>query len=135
MSAACDGAVEIYESFPGIGPGWYLSCGTSESVPLFAGIVALADQEAGHGLGLINPRLYDLAADRRGGITDITSGNNSVAFHQNGVLVSVPGYSARPGYDLASGVGSVDAAKFVPALARTDRCGEHGEGNAYGHFG
>jgi subtilase family serine protease len=36
--------------------GFYLIGGTSEATPEFAGIVAIADQVAGHGLGLINPR-------------------------------------------------------------------------------
>ncbi len=65
MSAACNGAVDVYESFPGVGQGWYLSCGTSESTPLFAGIVALADQMAHRPLGLINPAMYKLSAAAR----------------------------------------------------------------------
>jgi subtilase family serine protease len=54
MSAACTGAVNVYQSFGGQPPGWYALGGTSEATPLFAGIVALADQVAGHPLGLIN---------------------------------------------------------------------------------
>ena len=38
--------------------GFYLIGGTSEASPEFAGIIAIADQVAGHGLGLINPALY-----------------------------------------------------------------------------
>jgi hypothetical protein len=30
---------------------------------------------------------------------------------------TVTGFSARPGYDLASGVGTINAARFVPELA------------------
>ena len=45
MSAACTGAVDTYQSFGGH-PGWFPTCGTSEAAPLFAGIVALADQVA-----------------------------------------------------------------------------------------
>lgn len=48
---------------------------------------------------------------------DITSGNNTVSFTQGGKLQTVQGFNALPGYDLASGVGTVDAAKFVPELA------------------
>ena len=44
------------------------------------------------------------------GIVDVTSGNNSFA--------GVTGFDAGTGYDLASGWGTIDAAKFVPALAR-----------------
>ena len=65
MSAACNGAVDTYQSFPGGPAGWYPTCGTSEATPEFAGIVALADQVAGHPLGLINPALYKLAAAAR----------------------------------------------------------------------
>jgi subtilase family serine protease len=118
MSAGCDGAVIVYESYPGIQPGWYITCGTSESAPLFAGIVALAAQEAGHGLGAINPALYSLPHKRDGGITDVTTGNNTVSFHQSGALVTVHGFAAGRGYDLASGLGTIDAARFVPELAQ-----------------
>jgi hypothetical protein len=128
MSAACDGAVDVYESFPGISQGWYLSCGTSESTPLFAGIVALADQVAHRPLGLINPALYELSEEHARGITDITSGNNTVSFHQGNSLVTVPGHAAQRGYDLVSGVGTIDAAHFVPELvaAVTHRRHDHG---------
>ena len=61
MSAACNGSVDTYGTFRGA-PAWSPACGTSEATPLFAGIVALADQVAGHPLGLINPALYRLAA-------------------------------------------------------------------------
>ena len=117
MSAGCATAVEIYRSFPAAGTGWFITCGTSESTPLFAGVVALADQVARHGLGLINPTLYSLASAGAPGIVDVTSGNNTVSFVQGGKTVTVKGFTAAPGYDLASGVGTVDAAKFVPELA------------------
>jgi len=116
MSAACDGAVNTYQSFAGQPAGWYPTCGTSEATPLFAGIVALADQVAGHPLGLINPALYAMSAAHAPGIVDITKGNNTVSFTQGGKLVTVAGYPALPGYDLASGVGTVNAAKFVPEM-------------------
>jgi subtilase family serine protease len=117
MSAACNGAVDIYQSFGGQPAGWYPSCGTSEATPLFAGVVALADQVAGHPLGLINPALYVMSAARAPGIVDITKGSNTVSFSQGGHAYTVHGYSAQPGYDMASGVGTVDAARFVPELA------------------
>ena len=118
MSAAVNGGAWVYMSFAGIetpgvsDPGWYIFGGTSEASPIFSGIVALADQVAGHRLGLINPALYALASrpSASTGLVDITAGNNSFA--------GVTGYNAGPGYDLASGLGTIDAAKFVPALAR-----------------
>ena len=118
MSGACSGLVDVYQSFPGQPSGWYVVCGTSESTPLFAGIVALADQLAGRSLGLINPDLYALSAAHAPGLIDVTAGNNSVSFVQNNGLVTVPGYHAGPGYDLASGVGTVNAALFVPELVQ-----------------
>jgi subtilase family serine protease len=116
MSAAVNGGAWVYWSFAGAGaPGWEIIGGTSEATPIFSGIVALADQVAGHRLGLIDPALYALGAlsqhgDASTGLVDITTGDNSFA--------GVTGYNAAPGYDLASGWGTVDAAKFVPALAR-----------------
>jgi subtilase family serine protease len=121
MSAACNGAVDTYNSFAGQPAGWYPTCGTSEATPEFAGVVALADQVAGHSLGLINPMLYQLAAARARGIVDVTSGNNTVSFRQGGAVRTVPGFSARPGYDLASGLGTIDARYFVPELAAAGR--------------
>jgi len=119
MSGACDGAVTMYYSFPGGTAGWHLACGTSEAAPLFSGIVALAAQVAHHSLGLINPRLYALAARHAPGLVDVTSGNNTVAFAQGNPAqnFTVHGYSAKRGYDLASGVGTINASLFVPELA------------------
>jgi subtilase family serine protease len=117
MSGACNGAVEVYQSFPGVPAGWTMSCGTSEATPLFAGIVALADQVAGHPLGLINPALYAMKANNAPGLVPVTSGNNTVTFTQNGKTYTVDGYQAGPGYNLASGLGTVNAAEFVPTLA------------------
>src|SRR5580700_2756442 len=117
MSAACSGLVNTYDSFGGEPTGWYVDCGTSEASPLFAGIVALADQEAGHSLGLINPALYAMSAQHAPGLVDVTQGNNTVSFTRNHKLVTVQGVTAGPGYDLASGLGTVNAALFVPELA------------------
>ena len=118
MSAACSGLVDTYQSFPGQPAGWYVVCGTSESAPLFAGIVALADQVARHSLGLINPALYALSAAHAPGLVGVTAGDNSVSFIQNNRLYTVPGYPAGPGYNLAAGVGTIDAALFVPELVK-----------------
>jgi len=118
MSGACTGTVNVYQSFGGEDPGWYAVCGTSESTPMFAGIVALAAQVAGHPLGLITPALYKLAAQHAPGIVRITSGNNTVKFRQGGRWHTVQGFTARGGYNLAGGLGTVNAAYLVPELAR-----------------
>ena len=117
MSGACNGAVNVFQSFKGNAPGWSQVCGTSEATPLFAGVVALADQVAGHPLGLINPRLYQLSAEHARGLVDVKKGNNTVSFTQAGRHDTVRGFSAGPGYDLASGVGTIYAPEFVPELA------------------
>jgi subtilase family serine protease len=117
MSGACNGAADMYQSFPGQPAGWYPTCGTSEATPEFAGIVALAEQRAGRRLGLLNPYLYAMSKFGAPGLVDIVSGNNTVSFKQAGKWHTVTGFTARPGYDLASGVGTVNAALFVPELA------------------
>ena len=116
MTAAVNGGAWVYWSFPGAGaPGWEIVGGTSEATPIFSGIVALADQLAGHRLGWINPSLYVLGALSQHtslptGLVDITTGNNSFG--------GVTGYNATTGYDLASGWGTIDAYRFAHALAR-----------------
>ena len=129
MSGACDGGVDEYQGFPGQ-VGWFPVCGTSEATPLMAGVVALADQVAGHPLGLINPALYAMSRAAAPGIVDVTSGNNTVTFRKRGTLHTVPGFAARRGYDLASGVGTVDAAQFVPELAQAASSGSASSGSA-----
>jgi subtilase family serine protease len=109
MSAAVDGAAILYYSFDPTRVGWHLVGGTSEASPLFSGIVALTAQLAHHRLGTINSALYLLNRFRANGIVDVTTGDISFG--------GVTGPAATPGYDLASGVGTVDAARFVPELA------------------
>jgi subtilase family serine protease len=119
MDASCASGVAIYASFGGRNAGgWDSICGTSAATPLLAGLIALADQVAGHPLGLINPSLYAMAAAHDPGIVDITRGNNTATFAKNGKVYTVPGFAAQRGYDLVSGVGTINAADFVPELAR-----------------
>jgi subtilase family serine protease len=98
--------------------------GTSASAPSFAGIMAIIDQKMGGRQGLANYVLYQLAsvenftACNSSSMTnpevvsecifyDITDGDNSIP--------GVTGHSATTGYDLASGLGSVNAANLVNA--------------------
>jgi subtilase family serine protease len=119
MSAACTGLVEVYLGAAGPqSPGWRTLCGTSEATPLFAGIVALCDQELGHGLGLLNPALYGLLKVAGSGLVPVRSGNNTVAFVSGAKTVTVRGFTATGGYSLVTGVGTIDAARFVPALVK-----------------
>jgi subtilase family serine protease len=121
MSAAVDGGVLVRIGFSGgdgITPGYFIFGGTSESSPEFAGIVSIAAQMAHHRLGLINQTLYRLGERGAQGIVDVTKGDNTVTFTQNGQTFTVQGFPAVRGYDLSTGWGTVDAAKFVPELAR-----------------
>jgi len=117
MSAAVDGGGWVYTSYDPKTVGWHVYGGTSEAGPIFSGIVALADQMAGHRLGNINYALSALGGLSRiphvgkfTGIVDVTTGDNTFA--------GVTGYPATPGYDLSSGWGTIDANLFVSALAR-----------------
>ena len=100
------------------------SGGTSAAAPVFAGIVTLLNQyvvskgvQPKPGLGNINPNLYRLAAAANSPYHDITLGSNIIPCGvgtldcPNGSM----GFNAAPGYDLASGLGSVDVAKFMSA--------------------
>ena len=86
-----------------------LAGGTSAAAPAWAGVVARLVQHKGGRVGFLNPRLYQIGrAQQRGG---------PVVFHDvvvgdNGTNVA-PGFSARPGYDLATGWGSVDGAALL----------------------
>jgi subtilase family serine protease len=95
------------------GGGWFLVGGTSCSSPQFAGLVAIADQMAGHGLGPINPTLYSIASNPSSyaaDFYDVTTGNNQAD-------PSVTGYPATPGWDPVTGLGTPNAANLVPDLA------------------
>lgn len=113
--SAAPGGWGYYSFAGGGGAGWHIYAGTSEATPIMAAMVALADQVAGHRLGLINPALYKLGEQQQAGakgtgIVSVTSGNNT--------FDGVTGYHAGPGYNLATGWGTIDAEQFVPALAR-----------------
>jgi hypothetical protein len=106
---------------------FFIFAGTSASSPSFAGIMAIIDQKTGGRQGLANYVLYSLAkaetfnncnSNSRSVPTtppsnscifnDVTTGNNSVP--------GLTGFSAGPGFDLASGLGSVNAAALVNAF-------------------
>jgi subtilase family serine protease len=119
--ASAGTGVLVYDSAPGDNGGsntnppsgsWYVIGGTSASCPQWAGLVAIADQIAGHNLGLINPKLYSLANGPNYSqyFFDVTTGNNTIS-------PTVPGYPATTGWDPVTGLGTPDAAKLVPALA------------------
>ncbi|CCH76713.1 putative subtilase family serine protease,secreted [Nostocoides japonicum T1-X7] len=107
--------------------------GTSLSSPLFAGVVAVADQVNGGSLGFLNPTLYKLAGtsafrDVNHGrkVTDgvvrvdyvngFDGSDGTVAslrtFNQTGTIWT------RKGYDDVTGVGSPNGVSFLTAMAR-----------------
>ena len=116
VTIAVDGGARVYYTFNPPRAGWHVIGGTSEAGPILSGIVALADQVVGHRLGDIDAALYELGLARhpaRAGIVDVTSGDNSFA--------GVTGFSAAPGYDLASGWGTINAPAFIRALVHVSR--------------
>ena len=92
--------------------------GTSAAAPTFAGIVALLDQQTNQPQGNVNPVLYGLAAGASTAFHDITTGDNMVPCTQGtkdcpaGGMI---GYSAGPGYDLTTGLGSIDVGALAAA--------------------
>jgi subtilase family serine protease len=90
--------------------------GTSAAAPFWAGLIALADQDAGHPLGFVNPAIYRIARGPQyhKAFHDITTGNNTVTL--NGATIT--GYQAGPGWDPVTGWGTPDAQALIPLLAR-----------------
>jgi subtilase family serine protease len=99
--------------------------GTSFAAPIFAGMLALINQKAGYttGSGEINSTLYSLATS--GGaysagtlFHDVTTGNNECTAGSTYCSAAGAGsYSAGTGYDLVTGLGSIDAANLAAAWA------------------
>jgi subtilase family serine protease len=114
--AAFNTGMALYISGPG---GGVLggATGTSAAAPLWAGLVALADQFAGRPLGFVNPAIYHIARGPayRAAFHDVTTGNNT--FKLKKPATTVAGYQAAPGWDPVTGWGSPDAQILVPLLA------------------
>lgn len=100
------------------GPG----AGTSVASPLFAGLQAIVDQQAGGPLGFVNPLLYRLR--NRGVFHDIVRrpGPVAVAYVEGGnlsldTLQDDTSLVAAPGYDDQTGLGSPDASAYAAVVA------------------
>jgi uncharacterized protein (TIGR03437 family) len=111
---------DAYIVYTGGGYGNY--GGTSVGTPEFAGFLALLNQSlmqkgaiSTPGLGNVNPTLYRMAQTTPSAFHDITSGNNIVPCMQDTANCATGsfGYTAGPGYDLVTGLGSIDAAKLA----------------------
>jgi pseudomonalisin len=105
FAAAVQEPYEVYGNKQLMGVG-----GTSAATPVFASIMALVLQKVGQAQGLVNPVLYGLASNQKNNngaaiFHDVTQGNNTVP--------GVTGYSAGDGFDMVTGLGSVDATALV----------------------
>jgi subtilase family serine protease len=92
--------------------------GTSAGSPIFAGLVALLNQKMSAPQGNINPGLYSLAASAPTVFHDVITGGNWMPCSPGSLncpAMGFLGYPATRGYDLATGLGSVDAFKLVNA--------------------
>jgi kumamolisin len=74
--------------------------GTSAVAPLWAGLIALFNQQLARSLGFINPAIYQLGESV---FNDIVEGNNGI-------------YSANHGWDACTGLGSPNGTALLNAL-------------------
>lgn len=110
--------VDCSPSSPGAGFPFQAVGGTSASSPVFAGVLALVSQSLGaHRLGQADFTLYPLSTQHANAFHDVTTGNISpvcTAGSPNcGANHFLTGYDAGTGYDLATGLGSVDVTQLV----------------------
>jgi hypothetical protein len=91
---------------------WFVFGGTSAAAPTWAAVMALGDGTSAcrsHPIGFANGALYAAARSAYAAdFNDITSGDNSFG--------GVTGFSAGPGYDMVSGLGSPRASALLGAL-------------------
>ena len=124
-----------------------LGGGTSVSAQVFAGVMALIDEQTASWQGNLNPTFYSLAAsqsslncnssstttppDSACIFHDVTSGTNAMPCQVNshdgtspsdcntaggGPLGILTGYTASPGYDQVTGLGSINVANLANAM-------------------
>ncbi len=104
------------------GDAWRVVGGTSAAAPVFAGMLAMLNrylvsrgQLAQPGLGNVNPAIYRMAQTTPATIHDVTSGDNKVPCLAGiaGCSGGLIGYNATAGFDLATGLGSIDGNVFL----------------------
>jgi Pro-kumamolisin, activation domain len=85
--------------------------GTSETAPLYAGLIALINEELGQPVGYLNPTLYALAEDpsTTGLFRDINDGASNASG-------GAPGYTSGPGWDACTGLGVIDGSALLAQL-------------------
>ncbi len=89
--------------------------GTSAAAPLWAALIAIADQYADRSLGFVNPVIYQIGESSHylQAFHDITRGTNTVIFSGQ----AFTGYTADSGWNPVTGWGTPDAQYFIPLLA------------------
>ncbi len=131
---SCGNGFRVVSADPTLNNNLTAAGGTSFDSQIFAGMLALVEQKiAAHGLGNANPVIYALANktayynpgqnflnNQTVVFNDVTVGNNSMPCVVGtpscpNIPVPVVGYSAGPGYDLASGWGSVNVYNLANA--------------------
>jgi kumamolisin len=85
--------------------------GTSAVAPLWSGLIALLNEKLGKPLGLLQPALYGLASSKKA-FHDITQGSNGA-------------FSAGPGWDACTGLGSPSGENLLAALGGTEQDTRH----------
>jgi subtilase family serine protease len=108
--------------------GFFRFGGTSCGAPQWAGLTAIADQQAGHDYGFINSALYKVGQDSgmyAGSFHDITVGqNNAIEFDSSSNPVAIAGFNAGTGWDAVTGLGSPMAGGLFGNLAATWSSGQ-----------
>ncbi|GHO53294.1 S53 family peptidase [Ktedonobacter robiniae] len=106
-------------------PGWYGFGGTSAAAPMWATFIALTNEQSvkngGYNLGFINPYLYQIASgsNYNNDFHDVTVGNNTLNNYSPG------NFPAITGYDMATGLGSLNAANLANDLVAAANAGKN----------
>lgn len=96
---------------------WLIVGGTSTAAPMWAAMMALTNEKSlksgGFNMGFVTPLLYAVASNStkyQNDFHDITRGDNDFGNYQDGL------YPATAGYDMATGLGSYNAANLAADL-------------------
>jgi len=117
VAADADPRTGMAIAFSGGGHSYVLGGGgTSVAAPLWAAVIALANQDAGRDLGFVDPALYRIGRSTHyhQAFHDVTTGTNTVELPAQ----TITGYQAAPGWDPVTGWGSPNAQALVPLLTR-----------------
>ena len=118
--SSCSGGGGIFGG--GTSGGWITVGGTSAAAPMWAAMIALANEKAakaGKGtLGFLNPSLYKIGSGSHygGDFHDITPPSNSSLPSNNDEGFNGGAYPVTQGYDMATGWGSFDATRLAADL-------------------